>query len=185
MIHGPTTPLEQRTNRDIIVTIIAFIILGTIIISGTLSVTLPGGNLLTTIWGIGGSCFVAGIVIGTVRAGMTELRRRRTGMAQNQKPQRVDFLRWSSWASLALPLLAYVLCSEVSTRHLFFHAPPWGQNVSSLRFAAFLTSAIIGALILLGTVAFKRWRLLLFPLASLMLTYLLYVQAAWFTTFLD
>jgi len=185
MIHGPTTPLEERTNRDIIVTMIAFLVFGSIIVIGTLSITLPGGNVFTTIWGIGGASFAAGIVIGSIRTGMAELRRRRRGDSQNQTQQspRYDFLRWSSWASLALPFVAYILCSEASTGRLFLHSPSSGQNVGQFRFDAFVTSAIMGAFILSVTVAFKQWRLLLFPLASLILTYLFYVQAAWFTTF--
>jgi hypothetical protein len=84
-----------------------------------------------------------------------------------------------------MPLIAYVLCSEFSTRHLFFHAPPWGQNVGWLRHYAFLASAIIGVIVFVGDVGFKRWWLLWLPLASLILTNLLYIEAAWFTMFID
>jgi hypothetical protein len=87
MIHGPATPLEQRTNRDIIVTIIATFILGSIIIVGTLAITLPRGNLFSAIWGIGGASFVATIIAGNFRAGTTELRRRRRSMIKNQEHQ--------------------------------------------------------------------------------------------------
>jgi hypothetical protein len=96
------------------------------------------------------------------------------------------FLTWLSLASLAVPLVAYVMCSEVSTSHLFFHAPPWGRNVGLLIHYSFLVSAIIGVIILLGDVGFRRWWLALLPLLSLIFTYLLYIQAAWFfARFLD
>ena len=93
-------------------------------------------------------------------------------------------LAWLSLVSLAVPLVAYVLCSEVSTSHLFLHAPPWGRNVGLLRHYAFLVSAIFGVVVLLGDVGFKRWWLFWLPLVSLILTYLLYVKADVFT-FLD
>jgi hypothetical protein len=89
----------------------------------------------------------------------------------------INFLRWSSWASLVVPLIAYVLCSEVSTGHFFSHAPLYGRNIPLLRHYAFLVSTIIGGLVLLGDVGFKRWLLLWLPLVSLLLTYLLYVGA--------
>ena len=95
------------------------------------------------------------------------------------------FLTWLSLASLAVPLVAYVLCSEVSTSHVFFHAPPWGRNVGLLRHYVFLGSAIFGVVVLLGDVGFRRWCLFWLPLVGLTLTYLLYVEAAWFTRFLD
>ena len=95
------------------------------------------------------------------------------------------FLTWLSLASLAVPLVTYVMCSEVSTSHLFFHAPPWGHNVGLLRHYAFLVSAIFGVVVLLGDVGFKRWWLFWLPLVSLTLTYLLYIEAAWFTRFFD
>jgi hypothetical protein len=103
----------------------------------------------------------------------------------NTSISRTDFLRWSSWASLALPLVAYVLCSEFSTSHLIFHAPAWGHNVVLLRHYAFLASAVVGIAILLGDIRFKQWYLLWLPVASLAFTYLLYVEAAWFTGFYD
>lgn len=94
-------------------------------------------------------------------------------------------LQWASWVSLVAPLLAYVLCSMVSTGHLFVHPPPSGRNVGLLRFCAFLVSAVINVLVLLGDAGLKRWRLSWLPLAGLALTCWLYLQAAWFTRFLD
>jgi hypothetical protein len=94
------------------------------------------------------------------------------------------FLTWSSWASLVAPLIAYVLCSAVSTGHLFSHAPLYGRNIPLLRHYAFLVSIIIGAFVLLGDIGFKRWWLFWLPLVSLILTYLLYAETAVFT-FLD
>jgi hypothetical protein len=95
------------------------------------------------------------------------------------------FLKWASWASLVAPFIAYVLCSEVSTGHLFIHAPPYGQNVGLLVLCAFLVSAMVGVFVLLADVGFKRWRFFWLPLAGLILTYLLFVKALWFTRFLD
>jgi hypothetical protein len=94
-------------------------------------------------------------------------------------------LTWLSLASLVVPLVAYVLCSEVSTSHILFHAPLFGRNVGLLRFYAFLSSAIFGVVILLADVGFRRWRLFWLPLVSLTLTSLLFIEAAWFTSFLD
>lgn len=94
-------------------------------------------------------------------------------------------LTWLSLASLVVPLVAYVLCSEVSTSHIFFHAPLFGRNVGLLRLYAFLSSAIFGVVVLLVDVGFRRWRLFWLPLVSLTLTCLLFIEAAWFTSFLD
>jgi len=66
---------------------IATFILGSIIIVGTLAITLPRGNLFSAIWGIGGASFVATIIAGNFRAGTTELRRRRRSMIKNQEHQ--------------------------------------------------------------------------------------------------
>src|SRR5438309_4197470 len=96
-----------------------------------------------------------------------------------------NFLRWSSWSSLVVPLIAYALCSEVSTGHLFLHAPPYGRNVGLLRHYAFLVSTIVGAFVLLGDVGFKRRWLFWLPLVCLILTCLLYMETAVFTRFLD
>jgi len=94
-------------------------------------------------------------------------------------------LRWYSWMSLLLPIVAYVVCSEASTGHLFFHQPSHGRNVGQLRHYAFLVSMIIGSVVLLGDIGFKRWRLFWLPFVSLIFTYLLYIEAAWFTRFYD
>jgi len=98
---------------------------------------------------------------------------------------RINFLKWSSWASLILPLLAYGLCSAVSTGHLFFHAPSAGISVGRLRYYAFLVSAIIGGFALIGDIGFKQRRLFLLSLLGLVLTYSLYTETAWFTGFID
>jgi len=98
---------------------------------------------------------------------------------------RGNFLKWSSWASLIAPFIAYVLCSVVSTGHLFFHAPPWGNNVGWLRLCVFLVSTIVGVFVLLADVVFKRWCLFWLPLAGLILTYLLFIKSFWFAFFLD
>jgi hypothetical protein len=95
----------------------------------------------------------------------------------------LNVLKWSSWASLVVPLVGYALCSLNSTGHLLVHAPPWGRSVGVLRVYAFLVSATIGFIVLLGDVGFRRWRLCWLPLAGLILTYLLYAEAAWFTRF--
>ncbi len=94
-------------------------------------------------------------------------------------------MRWLSWASLALPFIAYVLCSLVSTGHLWLHAPPWGRNVDLLRDCAFLVCAVMGVLALCANLGSKRWSLLWLPAGELALTYLLFTEAAWFTRFLS
>jgi len=94
---------------------------------------------------------------------------------------RVNFLRWSSWASLVLPFMAYVLCREAYTQQ-WFSRGTW-HDVVLVRHYAFLVSAIIGASIVLGDVGFKRWRLFWLPLASLAFTYLLYVETVKFTLY--
>src|ERR1039457_4862297 len=96
----------------------------------------------------------------------------------------INFLRWSSWVSLVVPLVAYALCSEVSTGHLFSLTPTYGRSFPLLRHYAFLVSTIIGAFVLLGDIGFRRWWLFWLPLVSLILTYLLYVKTDVFT-FLD
>jgi len=85
MFGGPRKPLAECSNREIIIAIIVFVIVGSFIIVATLSTALPGGNLFTDIWGIGGAAFVATIVGGSVWSGATELRRRRKRMTQNQE----------------------------------------------------------------------------------------------------
>jgi hypothetical protein len=98
---------------------------------------------------------------------------------------KVKLCFWSSWLSLALPFVAYILCSEFSTGHLCFHAPQFGRSVGFIRFYAFLVSAVVGVLVLLGDVSFKHWKLLWLPLVSLAFTYLLFVEAAMFARFYD
>lgn len=94
-------------------------------------------------------------------------------------------LLWSSWLSLLVPLVAYILCSEVSTGHLFLHSPPYGRNVVVLRDYAFLVSAVVGGLVFLANVRFRQWKLLWVPLVSMALTCLLYTAADIFTGFLE
>lgn len=84
-----------------------------------------------------------------------------------------------------MPVIAYILCSEVSTGHLCLQQPAHGRNVILLRHCAFLVSAIVAVLVFMGDVGFKRWRSIWLPLAGLLLTYLLYVEAGWFTRFLS
>ena len=84
-----------------------------------------------------------------------------------------------------MPLIAYGLCSEVSTGHLFFSQPPYGRNVVLLRRYAFLASAIIAALVFPGDAGFKRRGLIWLPFVSMALTYWFYVEAAVFTGFFE
>lgn len=98
---------------------------------------------------------------------------------------RRNFLIWASWLSLVLPLVSFVICSEVSTGHLIFHHPLYGHNVGPLRYYAFLLTAIFGLLVLLADLGSKRWWLLWLPLASFGLTWWLYQAALDFTGFLD
>jgi hypothetical protein len=94
---------------------------------------------------------------------------------------RVNFLKWSSLASLVLPLMAYVLCWEAFTQQ-WFSRGTW-HDVVLVRHYAFLVGAIIGASILLGDVGFKQWRLFWLPLVSLAFTYILYVETFKFTLY--
>src|ERR1017187_622426 len=93
----------------------------------------------------------------------------------------IKFLKWSSWASLVVPLIAYVLCKQAFTHHWFSHGT-W-RDVVLVRRYAFLVSSIIGSLVLLRDAGSKQWRLFWLPLASLILTYLLYIETAEFTLY--
>ena len=103
----------------------------------------------------------------------------------NMNPSRRKILVWASWLSLALPLVAFVICSEASTGHLMFHHPLFGRNVGMLRYYTFLLTAVFGSLVMLTDVGCKRWWLLWLPLAGLGLTWWLYQAALDFTGFLD
>ncbi len=100
-------------------------------------------------------------------------------------PSKINFLKWSSWASLALPLTAYILCSEASTGQLLLHRPVGGRNIGLLPLVTFLVSGIFGLTVLLETIKFKQWRLFWLPLASLILTCLLFVHSTIFSGFYD
>ena len=94
-------------------------------------------------------------------------------------------MKWASWGSLALPIVAYVLCSEVSTGQLYLSQPPHGRSVVLLRYFAFLVSALIAAVVLLVDLRLKRWRLAWLPLSSMLVTYCLWAEATVFARFLD
>lgn len=98
---------------------------------------------------------------------------------------RVSMLRWASWASISLPVIAYLFCSEFSTGHLLAYQPSHGVNVVALRHYAFLASGILGAIILGADLVLRHPRLLLLPVASLLLTCWLYSKASSFTRFLE
>ena len=87
----------------------------------------------------------------------------------------ISFFRWSSWASLVVPLIANVLFLKSS--HFWFSPEPFHSEIL-MRHYAFMVSTIIAVLILLADVGFKQWRLFWLPLVSLMLTYLLYCETA-------
>jgi hypothetical protein len=108
----------------------------------------------------------------------------RTCMPPAGSTSHVRLLRWSSWVSLLVPFIAYVLCSEASTGHLILQVPPYGRNVGLLRHYAFLASTIIASSVLVADVGFKRRRLIWLPLASLILTYFLYNETLKFTRFI-
>jgi len=82
------------------------------------------------------------------------------------------------------PIVAYALCSELSTGHLFAYRPGHGINVAPLRHHAFLASGIISGAIFLGDIVSRRWGLFWLPLVSLLLTWLLYFEAVSLTRFL-
>jgi len=107
------------------------------------------------------------------------------GVGINMNPSRRKILLWASWLSLALPLVAFVICSEVSTGHLTFHHPLFGHNVGPLRYYAFLLTAIFGSLVLLADLGCKRWWLLWLPLAGLGFTWWFWQATLDFTRFLD
>ena len=90
-----------------------------------------------------------------------------------------------SWASVALPLIAYILCSEVSTGQLLLHRPVGGRNVWLLSLVTFLISGIFGVTVLVKTIEFKRRWLFWLPLASLILTCLLFMRTGIFMGFYD
>jgi hypothetical protein len=85
MFGGRTTPWEQKTKGDIIATMIAFVIIGSIIITGTFSMALRERSLWVTIWCITGASFAAALVAVSIRGGIYELRKRRKDTTQNQE----------------------------------------------------------------------------------------------------
>jgi hypothetical protein len=84
MFGGQILRWERKSKGDIIATMIAFVVLGSIIITGTLTMALRERSLLFTIWCGAGSCFVARIIVLCVRGGIAELRRRQRNMTQDQ-----------------------------------------------------------------------------------------------------
>ena len=82
------------------------------------------------------------------------------------------FLSWASWASLAVPLIAFVLYRAAYTQQWL---STW-HDLFLVRRYTFLVSAIVVAFILFGDVGFKRWRLLWLPLAALVLTCYLFAM---------
>ena len=85
MIHGPKTPLEQRTTGNIISTIVAFILIGGFLITTTIISALRDGGVFSRVWYFGGATFTVMIVVGGVWRGIAELRRRRRHKARNQE----------------------------------------------------------------------------------------------------
>jgi len=80
MFGGPTKPWEQKSKGDIIATMIAFVVLGSIYIADALTTALRESSLFVSMWCLAGLCFVAVIVAICLRGGITELRRRRRSM---------------------------------------------------------------------------------------------------------
>ena len=84
MFHGPRKPLNQMTNREIISSIVAFVLIGGFIITVCILLAVRSGSLLSVIWNAIGVIFVVTILVSCVPRAVAELRRRR-GMTQNQE----------------------------------------------------------------------------------------------------
>jgi len=92
-----------------------------------------------------------------------------------------------SWFSLVAPLIVYGLCYLVySWPHPLPRLGTWGipiyryhAEVFTGRYG-FLLAIIVGGLVLLADIGFKRWRLVGLPLVGLAFTCWLYVQACFF-----
>jgi hypothetical protein len=87
MFGGQIKSWEQKTKGDIIATMTAFVILGGFIITETLAMALRERSLFMTIWCVGGSSYVAVIIVVCLRGGITELRRRQKSIPQNREHQ--------------------------------------------------------------------------------------------------
>jgi hypothetical protein len=90
MFGGPTKSWEQKSKGDIIATMIAFVVLGGIVIINTLTTALTmwrEHSLFAAIWCVAGLCFVAAIVVIYLRGAITELRRRRRSMTHSKEHQ--------------------------------------------------------------------------------------------------
>jgi hypothetical protein len=96
---------------------------------------------------------------------------------------RKKYLTVFSWFSLAAPLIVYGLCYLVYSPHwLMWRVLPLGRyGLEDLtRHYGFLVAAVVGGLVLLADIGFKRWRLVGLPLVGLVFGCWLYLQAGSF-----
>jgi hypothetical protein len=100
---------------------------------------------------------------------------------------RKRYLTLFSWFSLVAPLIVYGLCYLVySWPYPLPRLGTWG--IPSYRYDAevftrnygFLVAIVVGGLVLLADIGFKRWRLVGLPLVGLLLACWLFVKAGFF-----
>jgi hypothetical protein len=101
---------------------------------------------------------------------------------------RKRYLTLFSWFSLFAPLIVYGLCYLVYSPpypldRLVWWGVPWGHRYDAevfTRHYGFLVAIVVGGLVLLADIGFKRWRLVGLPLVGLVFACWLYVQAGFF-----
>jgi len=77
MFSGPGKPLDKMTNREIISTLVAFILGCGIIITACVLKTVKRGGLLLTIWNGAIAIFAAALLSITIPPAIRELWRRK------------------------------------------------------------------------------------------------------------
>lgn len=85
MFGGPTKPLQQMTNREIISSIVVFVLVGGFLIVMNFRLLIIGGNWFSIAWGVIGTIFVAMVLLGCIPRGVLELWRRRQRHAQSKR----------------------------------------------------------------------------------------------------
>jgi hypothetical protein len=101
---------------------------------------------------------------------------------------RKRYLTFFSWFSLFAPLIVYGLCYLVySPPYPLDRLGTWGipsyryEGEVFTRHYGFLLAIVVGGLVLLADIGFKRWRLVGLPLVGLVFACWLYVQAGFFS----
>jgi len=77
MFGRATKPLQQMTNREIVSSIVVFMLVGGFLIGMNIRLMIIGGNWFSITWGVIGSIFVTMILLGCIPRGVLELWRRR------------------------------------------------------------------------------------------------------------